>query len=137
MNIEDRLRDLITNYYPAFQGKIGEENKKALKTAILELFKEKDKRIAELESKLSDINEAYKRTINEECCEGDDRKHCGCVYFLRAEVRNLQAEIKRLRDAVPEKKELGVEIQTQIQGLRCQKQGWNNCIDEIKKRMGR
>ena len=37
-SVREKVRDLITNYYPAFQGKIGEENKKALLEAVHALY---------------------------------------------------------------------------------------------------
>ena len=45
------------------------------------------------------------------------------------------AILELFRECVPEKEELGVKMPTQTQGLRCRKEGWNSCIDEIKKRM--
>jgi len=46
----------------------------------------------DLREELEDIKDAHTATINEECLESDDRKHCACVPFLRAEIDKLNAE---------------------------------------------
>ena len=48
------------------------------------------RRIDELEKELADIKEAHEATLNEVCEETDDRKHCACVPFLRAEIEALK-----------------------------------------------
>ena len=39
---------------------------------------------------LADIKEAHEATMNEVCEGTDDRKHCTCVPFLRAEIEALK-----------------------------------------------
>jgi len=50
--------------------------------------------VCDAQDELQDIKDAHAATINEVCDDlaGDDRKHCACVPFLRAEIDKLNAE---------------------------------------------
>ena len=53
-------------------------------------FYEEVERNDGLQQELADIKEAHEATMNEVCEGTDDRKHCTCVPFLRAEIEALK-----------------------------------------------
>ena len=161
MNTEDRLEETLDNLwdiasqlYPYYNytDTVSQNEISKAKTAILELFKEKDKEIlktreasweiqrqnrelqAEIKEKDKRIEELEKEVNTERT--GRHKKDVAYVLLdgkydsILKKIKELQAEIKRLRECVPEKK-LCDSVPAPTYG-----DGWNACIDEIKKRMG-